>query len=101
VQQEEGSAFETHLFAEGDTVPGPRYVVIESDHDEIVTPYTNAFLSGPAVTNILIQNQCPTDPVGHIGMATDSPVLQNVLNQLSASPNSSFKATCTNFGIGL
>lgn len=101
VQQEEGSAFETHLFAEGDTVPGPRYVVIETDHDEVVTPYTNAFLTGPDVTNILIQEQCPTDPVEHIGMAADSPVLQNVLNQLSATPNPSFKATCTNFGIPL
>jgi hypothetical protein len=101
VQQEQGGPFETHLFAEGDTVPGPRYVVIETSHDEVVTPYTNAFLSGPNVTNILIQEQCPTDKVEHIGMASDSPVLQNVLNQLSASPNPSFKATCTNFGIDL
>jgi pimeloyl-ACP methyl ester carboxylesterase len=87
------------LFEGGDTVAGPRYVVIESTHDEVVTPYTNAFLSGPNVTNILLQNQCPTDPVAHIGMASDSPVWQNVLNQLSASPNASFKATCSNFGI--
>jgi hypothetical protein len=101
IQQEAGGPFETHLFAEGDTVPGPRYVVIETEHDEVVTPYTNAFLSGPDVTNILIQEQCPTDPVAHIGMASDSPVLQNVLNQLSASPNPSFKANCTNFGIDL
>jgi triacylglycerol esterase/lipase EstA (alpha/beta hydrolase family) len=101
VQQEEGSAFETHLFAEGDTVPGVRYVVIETDHDEVVTPYTNAFLNGPDVTNILLQNQCPTDPVEHIGMASDSPAWQNVLNQLSATPNQSFTATCTNFGLPL
>jgi pimeloyl-ACP methyl ester carboxylesterase len=101
VQQEQGSAFETHLFAGGDTVAGPRYVVIESTHDEIVTPYTNAFLSGPAVTNITIQSQCPTDPTAHIGMIEDSPSLQNVLNQLSASPNPSFKASCSNFGAGI
>ncbi len=66
-----------------------------------VTPYTNAFLSGSAVTNITIQTQCPPDPVGHIGMFEDSPALQNVLNQLSASPSSSFKATCSKFGLGL
>jgi len=101
VQQEQGSAFETNLFAGGDTISGPRYVVIESTHDEIVTPYTNAFLSGPNVTNITIQNQCPTDPTEHIGMIEDSPSLQNVLNQLSASPNPSFQATCTNFGAGI
>ena len=64
-----------------------------------VTPYTNAFLSG--ATNITIQNQCPNDPVGHIGMFEDSPALQNVLNQLSASPSSSFQAVCSKFGLGL
>jgi hypothetical protein len=98
VEREAGGAFQTHLFA---TVEGPRCVVIETDHDEVVTPYTNAFLNGPNVTNILLQEQCPTDPVGHIGMASDSPVWQNVLNQLGAAPNPSFKATCANFGLSL
>jgi triacylglycerol esterase/lipase EstA (alpha/beta hydrolase family) len=97
-QQLVGSAFETHLFSGGDTVPGTRYVVIETTHDEIVTPYTNAFLSGPNVTNITIQNQCPSDPTEHIGLTEDSPALQNVLNQLGARPDPSFSATCTNFG---
>jgi hypothetical protein len=100
-QQEEGSTFMQKLFGEGEPVePGVRYVVIESTHDEVVTPYTNAFLNAPGVVNITVQDQCPTDPVGHIGMASDSPVLQNVLNQLSQSPNPSFTATCTNFGVG-
>jgi triacylglycerol esterase/lipase EstA (alpha/beta hydrolase family) len=98
IQQEVGSSFETHLFSGGDTVPGPRYVVIETTHDEVVTPYTNAFLSGPNVTNITVQSQCPSDPTEHIGMIEDSPALQNVLNQLSASPSPTFKATCTNYG---
>jgi triacylglycerol esterase/lipase EstA (alpha/beta hydrolase family) len=100
-QQLVGSAFEKQLFAGGDTVPEPRYVVIETTHDEIVTPYTNAFLSGPNVTNITIQNQCPTDPAEHIGLTEDSPALQNVLNQLSSGPDPSFSATCANFGAGL
>ena len=100
-QQEASSAFIKKTFGSGDTVSGPRYVVIETTHDEVVTPYTNAFLSGPAVTNVTIQNQCPTDPVGHIGMFEDSPSLQNVLNQLSSSPSSSFQATCSKFGVGI
>jgi triacylglycerol esterase/lipase EstA (alpha/beta hydrolase family) len=100
-QQLVGSAFEKHLFAGGDTVPGPRYVVIETTHDEIVTPYTNAFLSGPNVTNMTVQNQCPTDPAEHIGLTEDSPALQNVLNQLSTSPDASFSASCANFGAGI
>lgn len=101
-QQEEGSAFIKKLFGSGEpVVSGVRYVVIESTHDEVVTPYTNAFLSGSNVTNITIQSQCPEDPTEHIGMIEDSPSLQNVLNQLSSSPNPSFKATCTNYGAGI
>jgi Lipase (class 2) len=100
VQQEVGSPFETSLFADGDTVPGPRYVVIETSHDEVVTPFTNAFLTGPDVTNILLQSQCPSDPVGHVGMFEDSPALQDVLNQLGpADPR--FQPDCTNFGVPL
>ncbi len=101
-EQEEGSAFIKKLFGSGEpVVEGVRYVVIETKHDEVVTPYTNAFLKGSNVTNILIQEQCPEDPVAHIGMFDDSPALQNVLNQLSASPSSSFKATCSNYGQGI
>lgn len=98
LEQAVGSAFETNLFAGGDTVPGPRYAVIETSHDEVVTPYTNAFLTGPNVTNILIQDQCPGDPVGHIGMFEDGPALQNVVNQLGAD-DPSFAATCSNYGL--
>ncbi len=98
-EQEENSAFIKKLFGSGEPLAaGVRYVVIESEHDEVVTPYTHAFLSGANVTNVLIQGQCPADPVGHIGMFDDSPSLQNVVNQLSASPNGSFKATCANYG---
>jgi triacylglycerol esterase/lipase EstA (alpha/beta hydrolase family) len=100
-QQEAGSAFMKKLFSGGDTVAGPRYVVIETTHDHVVTPYTNAFLSGAAVTNITLQSQCPADPVGHVGMFEDSPALQNVLNQLSGSPNGSFAATCSKYGLGV
>jgi pimeloyl-ACP methyl ester carboxylesterase len=101
-EQETSSAFVKKLFGGGDpVVAGVRYVVIETEHDEVVTPYTNAFLSGSGVTNITIQSQCPQDPVAHIGMFDDSPSLQNVLNQLSASPNPSFKAVCSNYGQGI
>jgi len=75
--------------------------VIQTTHDEVVTPYANAFLSGSSVTNITVQNQCPKDPVGHIGMFEDSPALQNVLNQLSASPNGAFVASCSKYGLGI
>ncbi len=65
------SSFQAQLFGNGDTVPGPRYVVIETRYDIVVTPYTNAFLAGGE--NILVQDQCPTDNVGHVGMFSGRP----------------------------
>lgn len=99
-QQAQGSSFQTNLFGDGDTVAGPRYVVIQTRYDLVVTPHTQSFLSGPNVTNILIQDQCPLDPVGHVGMFLDSPVLQNVMNQLG-SQTPGFRATCSGYGPAL
>ena len=100
VQQEVGSDFQNSLFGDGDTVPGPEYTVIATNKDIVVTPYSNGFLNGPNVTNILIQDHCPADPTGHIGMSFDSPTIQNVLNQLG--PDSpTFRPTCGGYGIPL
>ncbi len=99
-QQMAGSSFQKNLFAGGDTVAGPNYVVIQTRYDHVVTPYTNAYLNGGNVKNVLIQDQCPNDSVGHVGMFADSPVLQNVMNSLGANdPN--FRATCSGYGIPL
>lgn len=65
------SAFIKNLNEGGDTLPGPAYTVIETSHDQVVTPYTSAFLSGPAVTNILLQDTCPADATGHTGIESD------------------------------
>jgi hypothetical protein len=45
VGQEAGSSFMTELNSGGDTQPGVHYAVIESANDEVVTPYTSAFLT--------------------------------------------------------
>jgi len=82
VEQEEGSAFLDNLNAGGDTVPGVQYTVIETKDDEVVTPYTNAFLTGPGVTNITVQNQCPFDASDHLEIAADPVALADVLNAL-------------------
>ncbi len=101
-EQEHGSAFMNKLFGSGEpVVAGVKYVVIQTTHDEVVTPYQNAFLSGSNVVNITIQNQCPSDPVAHIGMFDDSPAMQNVLNWLGQSPNPSFAASCSKYGQGI
>ncbi|MHB8262226.1 MAG: esterase/lipase family protein [Acidimicrobiales bacterium] len=93
-QQEQGSSFLAKLNAGGDTVPGPKYVVIESKYDEVVTPYTSAFLSGSGVQNITLQNQCSTDFTEHLGIIYDPVALQDVINALGAD-SSKFKPHCS------
>jgi pimeloyl-ACP methyl ester carboxylesterase len=77
-----GSRFMKKLNSGGDTVSGVHYTVIESRLDEVVTPYTSAFLKGPHVTNIQLQKQCPTDASDHLGISFDSIALRDVLNAL-------------------
>jgi triacylglycerol esterase/lipase EstA (alpha/beta hydrolase family) len=65
-QQRAGSDFLQQLNA-GDETPGPvSYTVVETKYDEVVTPYTSAFLAtGPNTTNILLQNACPAEVIDH------------------------------------
>jgi triacylglycerol esterase/lipase EstA (alpha/beta hydrolase family) len=82
VQQEQGSAFLAGLNATP-TVPGVSYTVIESTGDEVVTPYTNAFLPAAAnVTNITVQHQCLLDGSDHLEIAADPIALADMLNAL-------------------
>jgi triacylglycerol esterase/lipase EstA (alpha/beta hydrolase family) len=81
-QQEAGSAFLTQLNAGGETVPGVAYTVIESRYDEVVTPYTSAFLGGPHVTNIDLQRQCILDAGEHLSMPYDHIADADVLTAL-------------------
>lgn len=80
--QVRGSAFITALNAGGDTVAGVRYTVIQSRNDEVVTPYTSAFLSGSNVTNITLQTQCILDQGDHLSMPYDHIAARDVLNAL-------------------
>jgi triacylglycerol esterase/lipase EstA (alpha/beta hydrolase family) len=81
-EQFQGSDFLTDLNAGGDTVPGVSYTVIETRYDEVVTPYTSAFLLGPAVSNIELQQQCPLDASEHLATPFDHVALRDVLNAL-------------------
>jgi triacylglycerol esterase/lipase EstA (alpha/beta hydrolase family) len=82
LQQETGSRFLVHLNAGGATVAGVRYTVIETRDDQVITPYKSAFLSGPRVTNIVVQNQCTLDRSDHLEIAADPVALADVLNAL-------------------
>jgi triacylglycerol esterase/lipase EstA (alpha/beta hydrolase family) len=81
-QQLSGSRFIEELNAGGETVPSVDYTVIESKYDEVVTPYTSAFLSGSNVTNILLQEQCSLDYGEHLSMPYDHIADADVLTAL-------------------
>ncbi len=82
VEQEQGSPFLATLNAHP-TVPGVTYTVIESTGDEVVTPFTNAFLpAAPNVTNITVNNQCAQDHTEHLEIAYDPVSLADMLNAL-------------------
>lgn len=92
-QQAVGSTFLTNLNAGGDTVPGVRYTVIATRYDEVVTPYTSQFLSGPAVTNLTLQDQCGLDFADHLAVIYDPVALNDVLNALD--PANQIPVGCT------
>jgi pimeloyl-ACP methyl ester carboxylesterase len=62
--------------------PGIAYTTIISTHDETISPYTTAAIDEPGVRNLVVQDACPLDPVGHAGLAYDSGVLTMVTNAL-------------------
>jgi triacylglycerol lipase len=96
-QQIAGSPFLRHLNA-GDETPGlVSYTQVETSHDEVVTPYSSAFLAaGPRTTNVLLQDDCPLDLSEHLGIIYDPAALQWVENALGragpAAPG--FRPTC-------
>ena len=81
-EQEAGSPSITNLNAGGETVPGVKYTVIESRNDEVVTPYTSAFLTDASVNNITLQDQCSLDQGEHLSMPYDHLADADVLNAL-------------------
>jgi triacylglycerol esterase/lipase EstA (alpha/beta hydrolase family) len=81
-QQRAGSSFITALNSGGETVPGVDYTVIQTRFDQVVTPYTSAFLSGPTVKNVLLQNQCILDLGDHLSMPYDHIAAADVLTAL-------------------
>ncbi len=62
--------------------PGVKYTVIASRFDALVTPHETSFIREPGVTNQYVQDTCPLDPVGHVGLAFDPTVAQLVANAL-------------------
>ncbi|MBT3151797.1 alpha/beta fold hydrolase [Streptomyces sp. CHD11] len=88
-----GSDFLTRLNAGGDTVPGVRYTVIATRYDQVVTPYRSAYLSGPNVRNVLLQDLCPLDLSEHLSIGLlDRIAFHEVANALD--PARARRTTC-------
>lgn len=88
-----GSAFQQKLNAGGDTVPGVKYTVIATKYDEVVTPYRSAFLDGPDVRNVVLQDLCPLDLSEHVAIGlTDRIAWHEALNALD--PANAERTTC-------
>jgi triacylglycerol esterase/lipase EstA (alpha/beta hydrolase family) len=65
-QQMAGSPFLEQLNAGDETPGGVSYTVIQTRYDEVVLPYTSAFLAGGTNTaNILLQDACPAEVIDH------------------------------------
>ncbi len=62
--------------------PGIAYTIIASRYDTLVTPTETSFVREPGVRNFYVQDVCPADPVGHIGMAFDTGIAQMITNAL-------------------
>ncbi|MCP9993220.1 MULTISPECIES: esterase/lipase family protein [Streptomyces] len=88
-----GSAFLTKLNAGGDTVPGVRYTVIATRYDQVVTPYRSAFLTGPNVRNVVLQDLCAVDLSEHLAIGLlDRIAFHEVANALD--PARAKRTTC-------
>jgi triacylglycerol lipase len=96
-QQATGSAFLQTLNA-GDETPGPiSYTVVQTRYDEVVIPYTSAFLApSPEVTNVLLQTRCPLDVSEHLGMVYDAVALRWIKNALGrpGPADPAFRPSC-------
>jgi triacylglycerol esterase/lipase EstA (alpha/beta hydrolase family) len=85
-QQQAGSPFLQRLNA-GDETPGSvSYTQVETRYDEVVTPYTSAFLApGPNTANILLQNACPAEVIDHHEIPNSALAMRWTLQALGRS----------------
>jgi triacylglycerol lipase len=66
----------------GRALPGVTYTNIVTRYDELVSPYTSGILESPGVTNVTLQDVCPTDYSEHLAVAYDPMAAQLMLNAL-------------------
>ncbi|MFI7382900.1 esterase/lipase family protein [Streptomyces sp. NPDC049813] len=101
VEQTRTSDYTREMWADGDSVPeGPHYTVVMTKYDAVVTPYATQALRGTHVDNVVLQDVCPADRAGHMGLFDDGPTLQITMNAL-ADGAPGFRPDCRDFGVQL
>lgn len=75
-----GSDFLKKMNAGGAAVPGVKYTMLMTRHDEAVQPWQSGYLDG--ADNIVVQDQCAADLSEHVAMAVDPIVAKDVFNAL-------------------
>ncbi|QIY54765.1 alpha/beta fold hydrolase [Streptomyces sp. RPA4-5] len=88
-----GSDILNRLNEGGDTLPGVHYTVIATKYDEVVTPYRSAFLNGPDVRNVVVQDLCGLDLSEHVAIGlVDRVAFHETANALD--PAHAARTTC-------
>lgn len=98
-QQITGSRFLAALNRGRETYAGVDYTEISTRFDDVVVPSTSAYLTpGTNVTNVAVQDVCPTETVDHFGMAYDNAAWLIALDALThrgpARPSRVDRTTC-------
>jgi len=79
-----GSSFLSALNAGDDTIGAVSYTNVASVNDEVVTPYTTAWLANDGNNaNVRVQSPCFLRVVGHLGLATDGTVYSAIQDALA------------------
>jgi triacylglycerol esterase/lipase EstA (alpha/beta hydrolase family) len=96
-QQAAGSPFLTKLNA-GDETPGRvSYTQVTTRYDEVVVPYTSAYLAeGPRTTNVTVQDLCPADLAEHVFIPMSRTAIAVTLDALGrrGPADPAFKPAC-------
>lgn len=77
-----GAIYEDFLASEKIVPAGINATVIMSTKDTLVDPSVSRVENESNVRNVMVQDTCPDDPVGHAGLAWDSGVWDMVRNEL-------------------
>ncbi|MGV9743697.1 lipase family alpha/beta hydrolase [Rhodococcus zopfii] len=76
------SDFIDRLHTAGPFVDSVAYTNILTERDTTVRPYTSGYAEAPTVTNIVLQDLCPSATTGHLGMLADRLTASLVLSTL-------------------